>query len=101
MTRALRRHGIDVLTAQEDQRAGRPDVDVLPRAVELGRILVTRDRDFFKIHRDHLVAGRSHHGILVYSADRDRHSAVLATLLVLVGASELSEHRDQIRTIPF
>lgn len=46
ITRALRRHGIDVLTAQEDHRARAADPELLDRATSLGRILFTMDADF-------------------------------------------------------
>ena len=46
ITRALRRRGVDVLTAQEDGNARLPDPALLDRAAELGRIVFTRDSDF-------------------------------------------------------
>jgi len=46
ITRALRRRGIDVLTAQEDGAALLEDVELLERASALGRVIFTRDRDF-------------------------------------------------------
>ncbi len=39
ITAALRKRGIDVLTVQEDHRAGLPDPEVLDRATDLDRIL--------------------------------------------------------------
>jgi predicted nuclease of predicted toxin-antitoxin system len=42
----LRRRGVDVVSVQEDDRAGDPDTLVLDRAEELGRVLFTRDADF-------------------------------------------------------
>ena len=49
----LRRLGIDVLTAFEDGRANQSitDEDILARATELGRAIVTLNRrDFKRIH---------------------------------------------------
>lgn len=46
ITRALRRRGFDILTAQEDGAARLDDPDLLDRASALGRIIFTRDRDF-------------------------------------------------------
>ena len=46
ITRALRRSGIDVLTAQEYGTAEIDDADLIDRAGELGRVIFTRDRDF-------------------------------------------------------
>lgn len=45
ITNGLRLRGINVLTVQEDGRAGVSDADLLDRATELGRILVTFDDD--------------------------------------------------------
>jgi len=46
ITRALRRSGIDVLTAQDDGATEFSDTALLDRAGELGRAVFTRDRDF-------------------------------------------------------
>lgn len=42
----LRRRGIDVLTVQEDFREGAPDPEVVDRATELGRVVLTADADY-------------------------------------------------------
>ncbi len=46
VTIGLRLRGVDVLTVQEDGRAGLPDSFVLDRATELDRVLFTQDDDF-------------------------------------------------------
>lgn len=43
---ALRAHGLDVLTAEEDGQGRTADPALLDRATALGRTLVTYDRDF-------------------------------------------------------
>jgi hypothetical protein len=48
ITEGLRQRGVDVLTVQEDGRAGAADQDVLDRATELGRVLVSEDRDLVR-----------------------------------------------------
>ena len=45
ITRGLRRRGVDVLTAQEDQTKRLLDPELLRRALELGRILFSQDED--------------------------------------------------------
>ncbi len=45
ITRGLRRHGVDVLAAQEDDTAQWEDADLLDRATALGRILFSQDED--------------------------------------------------------
>ena len=49
ITRALRRRGIDVLTAQDDGTGEIDDSVLLDRAAEIGRILFTRDDDLLAI----------------------------------------------------
>ncbi len=58
ITLGLRLRNIDVLTVQEDDRAGLDDPNVLVRAIELERVLFTRDDDFFAIVNAYLEAGR-------------------------------------------
>ena len=49
ITRALRTRGVDVLTTQDDGRGTLPDDQLLHRATELGRVLVTYDNDFWAL----------------------------------------------------
>ncbi len=48
-TVGLRMRNVDILSIQENDRAGLLDPDVLKRANELRRILFTRDDDFLTI----------------------------------------------------
>jgi predicted nuclease of predicted toxin-antitoxin system len=67
----LRRLGHDVLTALEDGRANQsiPDEDVLARAIELQRAVLTLDRvDFKRLHRQR----PEHAGIIICTNDADR-----------------------------
>lgn len=66
----LRRSGHDVLTCREDGRDNQriDDPDVLARAHELGRIVLTVNRsDFRRLHR----RGAVHSGIVACSDDPD------------------------------
>ena len=45
ITRGLRRRGVDVLTAQEDEASRLKDPDLLDRATALGRMLFSQDED--------------------------------------------------------
>src|SRR4051812_46433763 len=64
----LRCLGHDVVTTQEDGRAGAIDSDILARASALGRAVLTYNRRHFE--RLHL-QGVSHHGILSATVDQD------------------------------
>lgn len=48
ITDALRRRGVDVLTAQEDEADQFEDPRLLDRALELDRVLFTQDEDFLR-----------------------------------------------------
>lgn len=45
ITRALRKRGVDVITAQEDGTARWSDPDLMDRATELDRVLFSQDED--------------------------------------------------------
>lgn len=67
----LRRLGYDILTTFEDGRANQSiiDQDILARATELGRAVVTLNRlDFKRLHA-HV---REHAGIVICTEDPDR-----------------------------
>lgn len=90
ITEVLRRLGHDVLTAQEDGRANQkiPDPDVLARAIQLGRAVVTGNRrHFHRLHRK----DPNHAGIITFTDDPDRPAlaaridAAIAPLPVLAG----------------
>jgi hypothetical protein len=67
----MRRLGHDVLTIFEDGRANQssPDSDVLARATQLGRTLLTLNRqDFKRLHH----RNSNHAGIIICTEDPDR-----------------------------
>jgi hypothetical protein len=51
ITAGIRRRGIDVVTAQEDDATRLEDVPLLDRATALGRALFSRDDDLLAITR--------------------------------------------------
>ncbi|MBZ5632714.1 MAG: DUF5615 family PIN-like protein [Acidobacteriia bacterium] len=55
----LRRRGIDVTTAAAEELTGASDTDQLSFATQSGRVLVTQDADFLRLHQ----AGVVHAGI--------------------------------------
>ncbi len=101
VTDHLRAGGVDCLTAAEDQHEDEPDEVVLARATQLGRSLVTYDRDFFKIHDD-LLARREHHaGVLrVDSAKRVAPGEILASLLLAAQAYDPTDMADRLERHP-
>ncbi|MDZ7700724.1 MAG: DUF5615 family PIN-like protein [Halobacteriales archaeon] len=58
---ALRSNGYDAEFAKAQLLEGIPDIDLLEAATDLGRVLLTNDRDFVTLGR-----GIDHAGIVVY-----------------------------------
>ena len=84
----LRRQDHDVLTAMEDGRANQslPDPDVLTRATELGRALLTLNRlDFKRLHRER----PDHAGIIICTEDSDRIGQAQRIAVLILEAGEL------------
>lgn len=64
ITRALRKLGVDVLTAQEDGSEELEDDQLLQRAAELGRVLFSQDQDFHTLTYELLAQGIECPGVL-------------------------------------
>jgi predicted nuclease of predicted toxin-antitoxin system len=82
----LRRLGHDVLTAFEDGRANQAisDEDLLARATEEGRVVITLNRvDFKRLHRQR----PDHAGVIICTEDPDRvrQAGRIATALEQTG----------------
>jgi predicted nuclease of predicted toxin-antitoxin system len=84
----LRKLGINVLTALEDGRANQSitDEDILGRATELGRAIVTLNRrDFKRLHSQ----SPDHSGIIICTEDPDRLNQAQTIAQSIADAVEL------------
>jgi len=64
ITEQLRRRGVDVITAIEDQCDELPDDELLERATTLDRVMVTQDK-LFRVMAEHWIRdGRPFAGLL-------------------------------------
>lgn len=84
----LRQLGQDVLTAFEDGRANQSlaDIDLLARATDIGRALLTLNRiDFKRLHRQM----PNHAGIIICTEDPDRLGQAQRIAASLAESSEL------------
>ena len=79
---ALRHRGIDVTTTADAGLVGAPDRDHLVFAVEAGRVVVTEDIDFLRLH----AAGERHTGI-AYCHPQSRSIGEMLRRLVLIHAA--------------
>jgi hypothetical protein len=97
----LRRLGVDVLTAEEDGTATYADERLLERATELGRVLVSNDKDLLVIARRWQREGRFFPG-LVRTRQRNISVGVMIEHLALI-AEAMAPHEmaNQIQYVPF
>ena len=102
IVRAVRQRepGIDFAAATESGLEGVSDPEVLERAAEEGRILVSHDRRTMLSHfRARLEAGKSSPGLFVVS--QGAALAPVASAIVLAwSASEPSEWQNQVHHLP-
>ncbi len=65
----LRRRGMEITTAQERGQRQTADEVLLATATEEGRLLLTNDADFLRIHHRWMASGRHHAGIVFWRRD--------------------------------
>ncbi len=76
VARWLRSQGHNVVSVYEEAR-GIPDDEVIRRAYEESRILITNDKDFGeKVYRE----GRRHHGIILLRLEDERAQVKIQVL---------------------
>ncbi|MER3404413.1 MAG: hypothetical protein C4289_03950 [Chloroflexota bacterium] len=86
----LRRRGIDVLRAQEAGMLEAADEEHLALALREGRVVVTQDADFLRLH----AAGRAHTGI-VYAPQGTPIGAIIRGLMLIhdvLGPEDMVNH---------
>jgi len=66
----LRRRGMDVTTAQQRGQCGVDDEILLAGATADGRLLLTYDTDFLRIHAEWLQSGKTHAGIVFWHGNQ-------------------------------
>lgn len=96
----LRRHPeLDFQTAEEGQVRGLPDPDVLTRAAEDGRILVTHDRRTMPGHFADFIGRKESPGVIIISQRVSVRSA-MDELALVWEASEAGEWANLIVELP-
>jgi Domain of unknown function (DUF5615) len=66
----LLRRGMDVVRVQDRGQCGVEDEIILATAAAEGRLMLTNDDDFLRIHSAWQAAGRSHAGIVFWAQNR-------------------------------
>jgi predicted nuclease of predicted toxin-antitoxin system len=76
----LRQRGMDVTTAQERNQRQTNDEILLTTATAEGRLMLTNDVDFLRIHGEWLQSGKSHAGIVYWRQEVPIGKAIRAIL---------------------
>jgi predicted nuclease of predicted toxin-antitoxin system len=93
VTEGLRRRGVDVITVQELSLQTVADALHLERAAQDGRVVVTQDADFLRLH----ASGLPHQGI-VYAHQQTPVSHILRSLMLL---HDVLSSDDMVRHVEF
>lgn len=88
----VRRRGVDVVTAAEEQLLGAADEAHLDRARALGRVVVSCDQDFLRLAHHRAASGAGHRGLLYILPQTDVGDAVRA--IVLLAQTKTTEELD-------
>jgi hypothetical protein len=94
-----REPAIDFQTADEARLRGRPDPEVLARAAQEGRILVSHDHHTMPVHFATFVTTQPSPGVFLLSQDVSIRTAV-EELVVIWAASEAEEWVNTLQYLP-
>jgi len=100
VTSGLRRRGIDVLTSQDDGHATDEDAELLQRATDLDRILVTQDDGFLAIATARQDTGREFTGVAYAHQLGPGIGELIEDLELPALAAEPSEIINQVTYLP-
>lgn len=96
----LRQRQIDVLTAQEDGRADWEDDRLLERAFDLGRVVVTQDRDFLVLAADWQRQHRDFAGMVYGHQLRVTIGGAVHDLALIASLISLDDMRNRVEFLP-
>lgn len=100
ITLGLRLRGVDVLSVQEDERAGTPDPLILDRATELKRVLFTRDDDFLIIANQRQQEVLSFSGIIYAPQELVSIGDCVRELELITKACDLEAFANYVQYLP-
>jgi hypothetical protein len=99
ITRALRRKGFDVLTAQDDGTTRLLDPDLLDRASVLGRMLFTQDEDFLAEVVRRQRAGRQHASV-IYAHQFESIGSCVRDLQIILEVATREDSCNHLLRVP-
>jgi len=100
VTNGLRLKGVDVLTAQEDNREGTPDPILLARATELQRVMFTQDEDFLVIAQLRQQEGINFGGVIYIHNQRLFIGSCVEDLEIIAKVYEPEDLANQVLYLP-
>jgi predicted nuclease of predicted toxin-antitoxin system len=92
IARALKRRGVDVVTATETGTVGLPDDQVLARCYTEGRLLITNDNDYLRLHNQ----GIPHAGIVFFAFGARSIGEMVAFLMLVVDVYSPDEIANRV-----
>ena len=96
----LRARGIDIITAAEDGYARAADEALIERATQLGRVLVSEDKDFLVITDRWLQAGRDFAGFVYAPRRYTRYGQPIRDLELIAKVYEPEDVRNTVMRLP-
>ena len=100
ITTELRLRAVDVMTAQEDSASGLEDLELLDRASQLERVLVTQDIDFLKEAAYRQESSSHFLGIIYVPQLHVTISRALSDLELIAHASKLEDWISRVEYLP-
>ena len=97
---AVRRFGIDVLIARDDSADRLADDLLLERAVNLGRVLCTADKDFLRITRRWWDEGREFPGVIYVDQAAASVGNLAEDIAIIATTYPADEMRNQLVWVP-
>jgi hypothetical protein len=95
----LRARGVDLLLAFEDGNSRLVDELLLERALDLGRVLVSEDKDFMAITTRWLIDGKHFAGV-IRAPKQLSIGQVIEDLEVMAGVMDPEEFVDRVEHLP-
>ena len=97
LVKALRNADLDVVTVAEVGMLGYPDEEQLIWSTEHKRVIYSFNiGDFCRLHKDYMVQGKSHGGIILAPQQQYSIGQQLTGLLKLAAALSVEEMIDQL-----
>ncbi len=100
VTAGLRRRGVDALTAQEDGAARFDDSDLLDRATQLDRVLVSQDDDLLREAARRQANGEHFAGVVYSHQLRITVGQAIRDLELLATVCEPADFGNHVEYLP-